>query len=63
MTVETKTRTNAAAAPTAEPAKASVVDRERALSVTKGLTETEQDLVATILDLQIDGLVNDADGG
>jgi len=65
MTSDAKTKKPAAkvvhgaAASGASSAKGAAqprVDREAALAITKGLTEAERDLVAGILDWQLEGL-------
>ncbi len=46
----------------AREAVAAVVNRDEALAITQGLTDAERDLVASIVDFQIEGL-GDGSGG
>ncbi len=65
MSNDTKTKPRANVAATAggvgdaRGARASGVNREAALRVAAGLTEAERDLVAGIVDWQVDGLEDD----
>jgi len=61
MTNPTKTKAPARTASAPKNAAASRVRREDALRVAAGLTEAERDLVAGIVDWQIEGLDDDHD--
>jgi hypothetical protein len=61
MSEDVKAKRRSTTAPAVRGAAVPLVRRDEALRVAAGLTEAERDLVAGILDWQIEGLEDDHD--